>query len=119
MREPIHENPKWFIIKPARFVPASLTVAAIIAGFTFSPWCFLSIPFVLIGSAFTAPNLNLANGMPSYLCILAGWILVFLHQPSGLAILVGTMTGFYGSSLEMRIFAKPATHRNHSRIFLG
>ena len=95
------------MVRRARFVPACLLVAAVVLGIVVSPWWLLSIPFVVIGALFTAPNLNLINGMPSYLSMLAGFILMRFHEPSGLAVLAGAMASFYGCALEMRIFAKP------------
>jgi len=55
---------------------------------------------------FTAPNLNLINGMPSYLSMLGGIALTQFHEPSGQAMLAGVVTSFFGSAIEMRYFAK-------------
>lgn len=82
-------------------------VAAVVLAIVFSPWWLLSIPFVAVGAVFTAPNLNLINGMPSYLSILAGFVLMGFHEASGLFVLAGVMPSFYGSALEMRLLAKP------------
>lgn len=90
----------------ARFVPLILFAAAVVLGIVVSPWWLLSVPCVLLGSLFTAPNLNLINGMPSYLAMIAGFILMRYHHAAGLAVLAGTAAGFYLSALEMRIFAK-------------
>ena len=98
---------KFIVFRRARFVPVCLFVAAIVLGIVVSPWWLLSIPFVAIGAIFTAPNLNLVNGMPSYLSMVAGFILIQFHQPSGFAVLAGTVFSFYGCALEMLIFAKP------------
>ena len=98
---------KVIMFRRARFVPPCLFAAAVVLSIAETPWWLLAIPFVAIGAMFTAPNLNLANGMPSYLSMLAGFILMRFHAPSGLAMLAGAATSFYGSALEMRIFAKP------------
>jgi hypothetical protein len=98
---------KVIILRRARFVPGGLVVAAVVLAIVVSPWWLLSIPFVIIGAVFTAPNLNLINGMPSYLAIAAGFLLMRFHEPSGVAALVGTISSFCGSALEMRLFAKP------------
>ncbi len=98
---------KVITVRRARFVPFVLLVAAVVLAFVLSPWWLLSIPFVAVGTSFTALNLNLINGMPSYLSMVAGFILMRFHEPSGLAVLAGVMSSFYGSALEMRIFAKP------------
>src|SRR5882762_10508892 len=98
---------KVIIVRRARYVPLCLLCTAMVLGFALSPWWLLSIPFVLVGTMFTAPNLNLINGLPSYVSILAGFILMRFHVPSGMAVLAGAAAGFYGSALEMRILAKP------------
>jgi len=98
---------KFITVRRASFVPVCLLVAAAGLGIVVSPWWLLSIPFVVIGALFTAPNLNLINGMPSYLSMVAGLILIRFHEPSGLAVLAGAVLSFYGCALEMRIFAKP------------
>jgi hypothetical protein len=46
--------------------------------------------------------------MPSYIICFFGFILVFLHPPSGFAVLIGTVGGFVGSTLEMMHFATPS-----------
>lgn len=102
-------NGKIIIVRRARFVPVLLLIAGVLAAIFVSPWWLLSIPFVAVGNLFTAPNLNLINGMPSYLSMIAGFILMRFHQPAGLAVFVGAAASFYGSALEMRIFAKPYT----------
>lgn len=98
---------KVILVRRARFVPVVLCVAAVVLGVVESSWWLLSVPCVLLGTLFTAPNLNLINGMPSYLAMLAGLILMRYHHSSGLAIFAGTVASFYMSALEMRVFAKP------------
>jgi hypothetical protein len=98
---------KVIMVRRARFVPACLLIAAVVLGIVVGPWWFLSIPFVVIGTLFTAPNLNLINGMPSYLAMLAGLILTHFHAPSGMAVFAGAAAGFYGAALELRVLAKP------------
>ena len=95
------------MVRRARFVPIGLLVAALAAAMVVSPWWLLPIPFVAVGASFTAPNLNLVNGMPSYVSMVCGFIVLRFHEPSGLAILAGVIPSFYGSALEMRVFAKP------------
>ena len=91
----------------ARIVPAVFTIAAILLSILVSSWWLLSIPFVAIGTMFSAPNLNMFNGLPSYLSMVVGFAIMTFHKPSGLAILAGAMTSFYLSALEIWIFAKP------------
>lgn len=88
-------------------MPAGLCIAAFVLSIIVSAWWLLSIAFVAIGALFTAPNLNLVNGMLSYLSIVVGFLLMQFHPPSGMAVLAGATASFYGSALEMRIFAKP------------
>lgn len=94
------------MVRRARFVPACLLVGGVVLGIVVSPWWLLSIPFVVIGALFTAPNLNLVNGLPSWLSILAGFILIAIHEPSGVAVIAGAWLSFIGSAIEMRLFAK-------------
>jgi hypothetical protein len=101
------DTEKVIMVRRARFIPVLLLAAAALAAVFVSPWWLLSIPFVAVGNLFTAPNLNLINGMPSYLSMIAGFILMRFHQPSGLAVCTGAAASFYLSALEMRIFAKP------------
>ena len=98
---------KVFMIRRARFAPVVLCVAAVALAIVLSPWWLLSVPCVLLGNIFTAPNLNLIDGMPSYLVMVGGFILMKHHEASGVAVVVGTATGFFLSALEMRVFAKP------------
>jgi hypothetical protein len=95
------------MVRRARFVPPVLCAAAVVLGVVASPWWLLSVPCVLLGTLFSAPNLNLINGMPSYLAMLAGLILMRYHHSSGLAVFAGTAASFYMCALEMRVFAKP------------
>jgi hypothetical protein len=95
------------MVRRARFGPLLLCVAAVVLAVAGSPWWLLSVPCVLLGTFFAAPNLNLIKGMPSYLVMVAGLILMRYHQASGLAVFAGTAAGFYLSALEMRVFAKP------------
>ncbi len=97
---------KIILIQRARFAPAILAIGAVVLGVVASPWWLLSIPFVIIGTLFTAPNLNLINGSLSYLSMIAGLVLLRFH-PAGVVILLSTALSFYGSALEMRICAKP------------
>ncbi|HEU6448804.1 MAG TPA: hypothetical protein VFV23_10255 [Verrucomicrobiae bacterium] len=84
-----------------------LFVGSIVGSILVSPWWLLSIPSIAIGMFFTAPNLNLINGMPSYLSMPAGFVLMRFHEPAGLAVFAGVAVSFYGCAIEMRIFSKP------------
>lgn len=88
-------------------MPFGLVVVAAVLAIVFSPWWLLSIPFVAVGALFTAPNMNLMNGLPSYLSMVAGILLMEFHESSGIAMFAGVVSSFYGSALEMRIFSKP------------
>src|SRR5262245_30921806 len=100
---------KVIMVRRARFVPLCLLVTAGALGIVVSPWWLLAIPFVAIGALFTAQNLNLINGLPSYFSMVGGFVLVRFHEPSGMAVLAGVISSFYLSALEMRILAKPYT----------
>jgi hypothetical protein len=98
---------KVIMVRRARFAPLTMSVAAVVLGIVVSPWWLLSVPCVLLGTLFTAPNLNLINGMPSYLAMIGGLVLMRYHHAAGLAVAAGTAAGFFLSALEMRVFAKP------------
>lgn len=99
-------NEKIIIVRSARLVPVFLLIATIWMSFAISSWWLLSIPFVAVGWMCAVPNLSLANGMPAYLAMIGGFILLKFHQPSGAAVVTGAMAGFYLSALEMRVMAK-------------
>ncbi len=101
------EKQKYITTRSARVVPILLLIASIYMGVTDSPWWFLSIPFIAIGWFSAVPNLNLIDGMFAYLSMIAGFILLHFHQPSGAAIALGTMTAFYLCAFEMRVTGKP------------
>ena len=98
---------KIIMVRRAWVVPMGLGVVAAVVSALVSPWWLFSIPFVIIGAVFTAPNLNLADGFLSYLSMVIGLIVTCFQAPSGLAMLVGTVASFLGSALEMRVRAKP------------
>lgn len=96
-----NSSPTYLLVRRARYVPTAFLVLALLLGWVVTPWSLLAIPFIAIGTVFTSPNLNLINGAPSYLCLIAGLVLMPIHEPAGLPILLGTAAGFYGSALEM------------------
>lgn len=94
------------MVRRAFFAPVALSIAAIWFGVETSSWWYLSIPFLVIGWFSATPNLNMADGCLGYLFMMAGFVLLGFHRPSGLAISAGAIAGFYLSALEMRITAK-------------
>jgi len=95
------------MVRSARLAPVLIAAAAVAMGITQSAWWFLALPFVAIGWMCAAPNLNLANGMFAYLSMIAGFILLRIHEQSGLAVLGGAAGSFYLCALEMRLTTKP------------
>lgn len=83
-------------------MPAGLCGVAVVLTIFASPWWLLFGPFVIIGRVFTAPNLNLANSLPSHASMVGGALLMKFHQAAGTAVLAGVIFSFYGSALEMR-----------------
>ena len=94
-------------MRRARYVPAALVATALGLAALVSPWWLLSIPFILIGTLFTAPNLNLIDGSLSFLSMIGGFILLAFQGAAGLAVLTGVAASFLGSALEMFLTAKP------------
>jgi hypothetical protein len=101
-------TPRCYLVPPARFAPAVLSVLAILAAWRESGWFLAALPFIYLGSVCAQPNLNLANGCLAYLAMLAGFATLTWFRPLGLAILAGAMSGFYVSALEKRIRMRPA-----------
>ncbi|HRQ90156.1 MAG TPA: hypothetical protein PLA50_15255 [Bacteroidia bacterium] len=106
---------KIIIVTRARIVPILLVIASLWMASADSAWWLMAIPFVAVGWICAVPNLNLADGMMAYLSMIAGFILLRIHAPSGSAILTGAVAGFYLSAVEMRLSAKIYT-REHSSM---
>jgi hypothetical protein len=97
-----------YIIRPAVFAPAVLSITAVVAAVRGSWWSLVALPFIWLGSVCAQPNLNLANGCLAYLAMIVGFALLALFRPLGLAIVAGAMSGFYFSAIEKRIRERPA-----------
>lgn len=116
---------KFILVRQARFVPIGLILCSLFLAFTSSLWWLLSIPFVVIGALFTAPNLNFVNGFFSYVSIVLGSILTIFYFPVGIAVLLGIVFSFFGSAIEMLIFSQPVSpedkgqYRSNVRSFKG
>ena len=92
-----------YIVRPAIFAPAILTVVAIVFSVQESWWLLASLPFIWLGSVCAQPNLNLVNGCLAYLAMLVGFGVLALFRPLGIAIVAGAMSGFYVSAIEKMI----------------
>jgi hypothetical protein len=101
-------KPRVYIIRPAVFAPAILSVIAVVAAVHVSWWFLAALPFIWLGSVCAQPNLNLANGCLAYLVMIVGFALCVFFRPLGFAIVAGAMSGFYVSAIEKRLRARPA-----------
>src|SRR5688572_12370918 len=101
-------TPRAYIIRPAVFAPAVLSVGAVVLSVQDSWWFLAALPFIWLGSVCAQPNLNLANGCLAYLAMLVGVGVTALSRPLGIAILAGAISGFYVSAIEKRIRMRPA-----------
>ena len=101
-------TPRAYIVRPAVFAPAILSVAALIFSVRESWWFLAALPFIWLGSVCAQPNLNLADGCLAYLTMIVGIAVTALHRPLGIAILAGAISGFYVSAIEKRIRMRPA-----------
>jgi len=97
-----------YIVRPAIFAPAILSVAAVVLAIQESWWFLASLPFIWLGSVCAQPNLNLANGCLAYLAMLVGVAVTALFRPLGIAISAGAISGFYVSAIEKRVRMRPA-----------
>ena len=89
-----------YIIRPAVFAPAILSVVAIILAVQQSWWFLAGVPFIWLGSVCAQPNLNLANGCLAYAAMIVGFVVTAMFRPLGVAILAGSVSGFYVSAFE-------------------
>jgi hypothetical protein len=101
-------KPRAYIVRPAVFAPAVLSVVAVAFAIQDSWWFLAALPFIWLGSVCAQPNLNLANGCLAYLAMLVGIGVTALFRPLGIAILAGAFSGFYVSAIEKRIRMRPA-----------
>src|SRR5437762_4288232 len=96
-----------YIVRPAVFAPTILSLIFVVLCLRESWWFLAALPFVWLGSICAQPNLNLVNGCLAYVSIVVGFALVMLFKPLGLAILAGSLSGFYISAVEKRLRARP------------
>jgi hypothetical protein len=101
-------KPRTYIVRPAVFAPAVLSVVAVVFAIQDSWWFLAALPFIWLGSVCAQPNLNLANGCLAHLAMLVGVGVTALFRPLGIAILAGAISGFYFSAIEKRIRMRPA-----------
>ena len=101
-------TPRAYIVRPAIFAPAVLSVVAVVFAVQDSWWFLAALPFIWLGSVCAQPNLNLANGCLAYLAMIVGFAMTALFRPLGIAILAGAISGFYVSAIEKRIRMRPA-----------
>ena len=100
------EEKKVYTFKSARYVPVLVCIAALVLAFTVSFWWLLAIPFSLISSSCATPDLKTFAGMPAYILIMLGVMVIQFHSTAGWPILAGAALSFYGSAFEMRFLAK-------------
>src|SRR5260370_39129725 len=101
-------TPGAYIVQPAVFAPAVLSVVAVIFALQDSWWFLAALPFIWLGSVCAQPNLNLADGCLAYLAMIVGVAVAALFRPLGIAILAGAISGYYVSAIEKRIRMRPA-----------
>lgn len=102
-------TPRAYIVRPAVFAPAVLSVVAVVLAVQDSVWYVAALPFIWLGSICAQPNLNLADGCLAYLAIVVGFVMLALFRPLGVAILAGAVSGLYASAIEKRIRMRPAS----------
>ena len=101
-------TPRAHIIRPALFAPAVLSAIAVVGAVQWSWWSLAALPFIWLGSLCAQPNLNGANGCLAYLAIFVGIALIPLFKALGIAMLTGSMCGFYLSTVEKWPRMRPA-----------
>jgi hypothetical protein len=98
-----------YIVRPAVFAPAILSVIAVVFALRESWWYFGALPFIWLGSVCAQPNMNGADGCMAYVAMIVGFILTAFFKPLGLAILAGAASGFYASAFEKLMRLRPVS----------
>jgi hypothetical protein len=101
-------KPRVYIVPPAVFAPATLSVGAVVFAAQESWWYLSALPFIWLGSVSAQPNLNLVNGCLAYLAMIIGVGVCAFFRPLGMAIFAGAASGFMCSALEKWIRMRPA-----------
>lgn len=96
-------TPQIHTVRPAVFAPVFLSLAAIGAAAWQSWWLLAALPFIWLGSVCAQPNLNLADGCQAYLAVIAGVLICVWFKWPGMAVWVGTMSGYLLSAVEKRL----------------
>jgi hypothetical protein len=100
---------KIYRIYPAIVAPVIVTAAVVYFGIMFTPWAFVALPFVYLGSIGATPNLNLANGFFVLISMFLGAGVSLLKKEIGISILAGVTISWLLSAIEKAITAKPIT----------
>jgi hypothetical protein len=101
-------NERAYIVYPAVLAPSASTIVSVIGGCVVSWWLLVALPFIWLGAACSAPNLNLVNGCLAYLAIIVGVVVFPFFSLLGFAITAGTASGYYLSAIEKWIRTHPA-----------
>jgi len=100
-------KPTSYLVPRAVITPVVLSLVAIFLAYNENVWVALSIPFIVLGSLCSAPNLNLADGFFAWVAIILGWVLSHYYPEPALPIIIGTFLGWCISSFEMKLRAVP------------
>jgi hypothetical protein len=97
---------KIYRIYPAKVAPISLALLATYLGFALSPWTFIAIPFIYIGSICATPSLNLVNGFFVLVSVALGFGVALIKKEIGIIIILGATSSWILSAIEKAITAK-------------
>lgn len=98
------------IVYPSIVAPIVLCTVSIYFGLSGRYWILCCIPFIILGSLCSAPNLNLADGCLAIISILLGLVIAaWILLPLGTAICMGSGAGLICGAIEKRIRLKPYT----------
>lgn len=97
---------KIYRIYPAKVAPISLALFATYLGVTLSPWTFIAIPFIYLGSICATPSLNLVNGFLVLVSVALGFGVALIRKEIGLMIILGATGSWILSAIEKAITAK-------------
>jgi hypothetical protein len=100
-------KPRGYIVYPATIAPIILSVITIVIASVQSWWYLAALPSIYIGSVCAQPNMNLADGCLAYVAAIVGFSVTNFLPPLGIAIFIGSVSGYYLSIIEKTVRMRP------------
>jgi hypothetical protein len=103
-----NRSEKAYCVHPSVIAPIILAIAFTVLGITKDHWLLLAVPFAILGTFCSAPNMNLADGFLVLISTIVGFALAaWVMKPLGTAIVTGSVSGWILGAMEKRIRMTP------------